>query len=277
MDDALAVLLPAIFAGLVAIAVTAAIERFGGVIGGFIGTLPTTIVPASIGIWWGAPDPAVARDALCAAPTGMLLNAGFLWLWRALPPRLPPGPLAARLVAMVALTLTAWSLGAVAVVSGTGWLRASGVSSPAIGVVSTGLIAALGVFACLGPRPAPSARSPVGVGALVARGLLAAVAIGVAVLVARSGDGLLAGVASTFPAIFLTAMVSLAWSHGDAMPAGAVGPMMLGSTAVAVYALLSAFALPAWEAPLGVLLPWLTAASTVTLPATLWLRARSAR
>ena len=45
------ILLSAVFAGLVAIAVTVAIERWGGVIGGILGTLPTTIIPAAIGMY----------------------------------------------------------------------------------------------------------------------------------------------------------------------------------------------------------------------------------
>ena len=41
---------PALLAGLVAIGATVAIERFGGRIGGLLATVPTTIVPASIGM-----------------------------------------------------------------------------------------------------------------------------------------------------------------------------------------------------------------------------------
>ena len=41
----------AAFAGLVAVGVTVAIERLGGRVGGLLGTLPTTIVPASLGIY----------------------------------------------------------------------------------------------------------------------------------------------------------------------------------------------------------------------------------
>ena len=39
--------------------------------------------------------------------------------------------------------------------------------------------------------------------------------------------------------IFLTTMVSLWLSQGEAVPSGAVGPMMLGASSVAVYALLA--------------------------------------
>jgi hypothetical protein len=51
----------AIFAGLVAIGVTRAIEKFGGLIGGVLATLPTTVVPASIGV--------AASLGLSAGPT----------------------------------------------------------------------------------------------------------------------------------------------------------------------------------------------------------------
>ena len=45
--------LSSIGAGGVAILVTLAIERFGGRLGGILGTIPTTIVPASWGLWFG--------------------------------------------------------------------------------------------------------------------------------------------------------------------------------------------------------------------------------
>ena len=47
----LTILLSAIFAGIVAVFVTVAIEKWGGIIGGILGTLPTTIIPATIGIY----------------------------------------------------------------------------------------------------------------------------------------------------------------------------------------------------------------------------------
>ena len=43
------VILSATFAGVVATLVTIAIEKFGGTLGGVLGTIPTTIVPASYG------------------------------------------------------------------------------------------------------------------------------------------------------------------------------------------------------------------------------------
>src|SRR5690606_6179878 len=73
--------------------------------------------------------------------------------------------------------------------------------------------------------------------ALLGRGLLAGAAVGVAVAIGGAGFPLLAGMASVFPAIFLTTMVSLWLAQGEAVPLGAVGPMILGSTSIAGYAL----------------------------------------
>ena len=44
-------LLSGIFAALVAIGATVAIERLGGRLGGVLGSIPTTIVPASLGFF----------------------------------------------------------------------------------------------------------------------------------------------------------------------------------------------------------------------------------
>ena len=65
-----AILIPALFAGLVAILATVVIERGGGALGGII-TLPTTIVPASIGIWEGVSGIEPFTSDLCRwSPSG---------------------------------------------------------------------------------------------------------------------------------------------------------------------------------------------------------------
>lgn len=274
MSPVAAVGAAALFAGLVAIAVTAAIERWGGVVGGFLGTLPTTIVPAAIGLHAALPSTEAFRESMFVTPAGMLLNAGFLFLWRALPPRLPRWSLSARLTLMTGLALVAWLLGAVVLVLASGWLRDSGRSllGPALGVVA--LLASTGVLACLRSPPAPKARRRVGTGTLAARGLLAAASVATAVIIATRGGELAAGVVSVFPAIFLTTMVSLWLSQGEAVPSGAVGPMMLGSTSVAAFGLVAAWSFPALGVALGTLVAWFVAAVGVTLPASLWLTHR---
>ena len=262
------------FAGLVAVLVTIAIERFGGRVGGLLGTLPTTIVPATVGIAAQTDAEGLAR-AMYAVPAGMLLNALFLWLWRALPGRLPGRSLGGRLALMTLLSLAAWFVGAIALTTGLRSVGADLADLRAVGWLATGAIVAVGVAACLRVVPAPKGARPVGIGTLLARGLLAGLAIGTAVWISRVGGPLAAGVASVFPAIFVTTMVSLWLSQGQAVPSGAVGPMMLGSAAVATFALFAAWSLPALGPWLGTPVAWFAAVSSTTVPAWWWLGRRA--
>ncbi len=268
-------LLAALFAGLVATAVTVAIERFGGRIGGLLGTLPTTVVPASLGIQAHARDDAELAAAMYVVPAGMLLNALFLWLWRALPGHLPGTSLAGRLTVMTAVSLTLWLAVAIGFVLGLNRLDGGLALTRGIGFGSTLAIVAVGMLACLRATPSPRGHRPVSMGTLFARGLLAATAVGVAVWLTRVGGPVAAGVATVFPAIFLTTMVSLWLAQGEAVPAGAVGPMMLGSAAVATYALIAATTLPTMGPWLGTVVAWVGAVLTTTLPAAEWLRRRA--
>jgi hypothetical protein len=275
MTDGSAILLPALGAGGVAILVTVAIERFGGRVGGFLGTLPTTIVPAAWGLY--ANEPEVFRAALGIAPAGMLANALFLLGWRVLPDRLPDLPLPALLGVMVTSTLSLWALAAWTALALADRLRSAGLAPEVIGMGATVLLIGLGVWACLASVPTPRGTRRVGPGALLARGTLAGVAIGGSLLLARSGLGALAGIASVFPAIFLTSMVGVWWSQGRAVTGGAVGPMMLGSASVAVYALLAVGFLPLLGPLPGTVVAWVFAVATTTVPASLWLGRRAER
>ena len=78
------ILFSAVLAGIVATGVTVAIEKWGGLVGGLLGTVPSTIVPAGIGIYLaGGEDDFVS--SMMVVPLGMLLNALFLGAWLVLP------------------------------------------------------------------------------------------------------------------------------------------------------------------------------------------------
>lgn len=269
-----AILIPALFAGGVAIAVTVAVERWGGRIGGLLGTLPSTIVPAAVGILSESSDPEAFRVAMYATPLGMLVNAAFLWTWRALPPRLPARSLRVRLALMVIASLLTWAVAARAALALLSSVQEAGFAAGAVGAGGLGLLVGAGALACLRNPPSPKGRNRVGLATLAARGVLAGVAIAVAVLFARYGGPVAAGLASTFPAIFLTTMVSLWLSQGEAVQAGAVGPMMLGSGSVAAFALFAAWTMPALGPALGAAVAWVLAAGLVTVPAWWWLGRR---
>jgi hypothetical protein len=260
-------LLSGLFAGLVAVGVTVAIERWGGRLGGVLGTMPTTIVPAALGIFSEAPAPEAFAASINSAPAGMMLNVLFLLSWRVIPPRLPARlSLGHRLAAMTAISLSAWTLAAIATVLTVRSLLGAGVPVRTFGVVTTAAIVLLGVGAMLRPLPAPRGSRWVSPATLAARGLFAACSVGAAVVLASLGHPLVAGVAAVFPAIFLTAMVALWLAQGQAVPAGAVGPMMLGSSAVAAFCVAASFTMPALGPVFGTAGAWLIAVSSTTLP-----------
>ena len=255
------VLLPAVFAALVAILVTVAIERFGGRVGGLIATLPSTIVPASIGFYGESENYA---HAMWAVPVGMTVNFLFLWSWRWLPRF---AGRSGRLAKVLAASLCLWALAAGSAVWLLGRLEAS-LSVLAWGVTLVTMV--LGAWACTRNPPTPYKARRVGVWTLLSRGVLAGLAIAVAVLLSKQSP-LLACMASVFPAIFLTTMVSLWLAQGEDFQASAVGPMMLGSTAVSVYALIATYSLPEWGVWAGPAVAWLGSSLLVTLPAWWWL------
>lgn len=266
-------LLSAVFAGLVAIGATLAVERWGGRLGGVLGSIPTTIVPASFGILAGSASDQAYQQAMLAVPAGMLLNAGYLLLWRLLPPLIPTA--SHRLPLVLVGSLLGWLTGAVLVVLGASfWIQAKAPLLP-VALLTTLALVVLGLRACLRPWPAPKGSRRVGPLTLLARGALAALAVGGSVLIASTGQPLLAGLASVFPAIFTTTMVSLWISQGEAVPTGAVGPMMLGSASVAIYALAASALVPALGPLAGNGLAWLCAAMGLSLPAALWLTRRA--
>ena len=50
--------------------------------------------------------------------------------------------------------------------------------------------------------------------------------------------------------------------------------MILGSTSVAVYAVVASFSLPAWGVVAGSAVAWIASSCLISLPAGLWLRSR---
>lgn len=261
-------------AGGLAVAITVMIERWGGRIGGVLGTIPSTIVPASIGVYLGG-DPVAFAEAMDSACAGMVVSAGFLWSWRFVPPRLPAMPLGRRLGLMIILSLGAWLLLASLAVLGSRLVFSPGETAW-LGLGSTAALILAGLWGSWGAHPAPKGTRQVSLGMLVARGLGAGLAIATAIGLAHVFGGLVAGLAAVFPAIFLTAMAGLWISQGQAVPAGAAGPMMLGSSAVALYALAAKISLPLYGPGLGTLAAWVFAVVCGTLPASAWLRWRAA-
>lgn len=247
------ILVSALLAGVVATAVTVAIEKWGGLVGGLLGTAPSTIVPAGIGMYLAGGEAALMAS-MSIVPLGMLLNALFLGAWLVLP----------RWMANTSRPLLWTSLGALVFWAVLGLLMlvlvdevlSANMDERALALFGSVLLFITAVVFNRRPNPTPKGTNAVSKTVLTARGTMAAIAIGIAVWLAGLGYPLLAGLASVFPAIFLTSMVALWLAQGPTVPQGAAGPMMLGGASVAVYANLAMWSLPAYGVVMGSLVAW---------------------
>ncbi|MBA45440.1 MAG: hypothetical protein CMB31_02490 [Euryarchaeota archaeon] len=260
------IILSSLMAGIVAILATVFIERSGGAIGAII-TLPTTIVPASIGIWIGVNGELVSFSAaMSMVPIGMLLNVLFLGSWRILPSYLEHLFSERNLVVAVGISSVLF------------WLFSAGVStiiveyiSNFVGPIYVGICAVfiafvLGYITVSKGGDAPPGLNRVSLLSLLSRGIAAGLAIGLSVWIAGLGLPFISGVISVFPAIFLTTMVSLWIAQGRSVPVGATGPMMFGSTSVSIYALICILIFPFFGIWAGSLISWLLSVILYSVP-----------
>ena len=264
----------AIAAGLVAILVTVLIERYGGVVGGALGTVPTTIVPAVAGMASAQGDTELL-DSLSVVPAGMLINAIFLSVWIYLPPRIQDMSARRSLAVTTATALVAWAIFGMMAIFCIDSASDSGFGARDIAVIGVVLTAAFGIYLGWSPGDSPKGSREVSKSVLLARGVMAASAIGASVWVAGLGYPLMAGLASVFPAIFLTSMVALWISQGPSVPRGAAAPMLLGGGSVGVYALVAMYSLDSHGMVVGSAIAWTVAVAGWSVPSYAFLRWRS--
>ena len=259
-------IISAAIAGIVAILVTMAIEKWGGIIGGILGTLPTTIVPAAAGMYFeaGSEDLAISMSLI---PFWMLLNALFVGSW-VIYPRIKKQEVS--VVQMTLVSLGFWVVTAILMTALLSELLGY-FSGLVIGTAGLFSLLALGLWMTWNPIKAPKGINRVTKFVLLMRGLAAGTAIGISVQLSGLGMPILAGLASVFPAIFLTTMVALWLAQGADVPTGAAGPMMLGGSSVAMYSLIAPWALPEYGIYAGSALCWIISVVLTSLPAYAWL------
>ncbi|MDP6742601.1 MAG: hypothetical protein QF807_05940 [Candidatus Thalassarchaeaceae archaeon] len=272
-----AILISGLIAGVAAILVTVSIERWGGLHGGVLATVPSTIVPAAVGIWLAIGSQSEFRAAMGIVPIGLILNAGFLYLWRVIPPLIPEWRFGFRLTVITIATLATWGAAAAVSMISFSYLTSLGIDPFSIGVVALFFGLVIGFIATMKHRPTPRGENKVGLFTLFMRGLAASASIGIAVWLSSLGNPLASGVMSIFPAIFTTSMVALWLSQGEAVPAGAIGPMMFGSQSVSLYALLVALLYPRFDSLIGLgicsVIAWI--ASVLSINITVWFYLKS--
>ncbi len=260
----LTVMLSAVFAGTVAILVTIAIERWGGVIGGILGTVPSTIVPASIGMYMISTREEFL-ESMAIIPFGMMLNAMFLGVWLILPAKFPQS--SHLLVKTTMMSILFWAICGSALFVVLESQTFAKTSPQQLGYVGFVCVLCVALFFNIKRLPAPRGHRKITRLTLFIRGIMAATAIGIAVVLSHLHEPLLAGLASVFPAIFLTTMVALWHAQGPSVPKGAAGPMMLGGMSVAVFALLAMVCFPRFGPWFGALTSWFGAIVLWSMPA----------
>jgi|TARA_B110000483_G_scaffold173510_1_gene205349 hypothetical protein len=265
------VILSALVAGIIAILVTLAIERWGGLTGGLLGTMPSTIVPAAAGISL-AGNQELLNQTLSIIPLGMLINGIFLAVWIYLPAKLEGQKHPLLLTTITALFV--WFIFGLLMLQGVEFALDHGVTTWQLGFLGLSLLIVLAIAMNWKVQPTPKGKQPVARTVLVLRGSAAACAIGAAVWLSAQGQPFVAGLAAVFPAIFLTSMVALWLAQGPTVPQGAAGPMAMGGASVAIYALVAMYSLPAWGVIFGSLAAWVIAVFGWSLPAFLLLRKR---
>ncbi|MGB0199869.1 MAG: hypothetical protein ACPF9X_00925 [Candidatus Poseidoniaceae archaeon] len=263
------IILYGIFAGLVAILVTVAIEKFGGFIGGVLGTVPSTIIPAAAGVYALEGDESLTAS-MSVVPIGMLINGVFLGVWIILPKYIASDRL--KLPITVVSSLLTWAILALLSLIIAREVTGGTISEMTLGMIGLVLLAILAIMFNLSNRAAPKGLNKVPIIILSIRGIAAGLAIAACLVLAEIGLPFVAGLASAFPAIFLTSMVALWLSQGPQVPQGAAAPMMLGGASVSVYALLAMWSLPSFGIFIGSIIAWFGAVGLWTIPAFLLLR-----
>jgi hypothetical protein len=268
-----------ILAGFVASGVSVGIEIFGGKVGGVLGSTPTTIIPAVAGVWLSITGNQLLdqtsvvnfQKSMFVVSTSMLINGGFLYCWKYFP---------AYLKAFALFdSKTEWLLAAVTLASYSFWLLTSftfvylynnlipvdfsnaeiidgtnvsawyivtsASQSPAfiLAVCSLSAHLILGIAGNFYARETPKSTKKQSWRNNLLRGLAAGLSIFIAVLLS-SVNSVVGGVASTFPAIFGTAMISVWLTSGTAVSLGAVEPLFFGSLSVSIFSFISAFLIP---------------------------------
>ncbi|MDE0953844.1 MAG: hypothetical protein OR994_04150 [Candidatus Poseidoniales archaeon] len=268
-------LLAAIMAGVVATTVTILIEKYGGVLGGILGTIPTTIIPAAIGMGSeGGEDSLIL--SLAIVPAGMLINAIFLSIWAILPNKLPiTWSSNKRLVVTSICSLIVWISAGIVAIQAVDVAIEKNYSAYQIAITGFILVGTLGASMCWNLKPAPKGKNQVSKIILVSRGFVAATAIGIAVIISGLGMPLLAGLASVFPAIFLTSMVALWLAQGPSVPLGAAGPMMMGGASVAAYSIIAMWSMIEYGLAMGSVIAWVGSIILWSIPSFAYVNWRS--
>ena len=207
------------------------IETFGGATGGIIASFPTTIIPAVYIILEDSTQPLQTRfDSTMASIIGMFCtNILFMPTWKYLPPYFPKQwSNGISVTVMTLVSLVIWFVSVVVVTLFQQWLSSFGVTMFVFCFALLLFTVCCGMALCWRLPPTPAGKNKVKWYVHLARGFVASLAIFASGVLSQSGSGVAAGAVSTFPAMFITTMVSVSLAQGADVSTGAIGPLLLG-------------------------------------------------
>lgn len=216
---------------LMAILVALLIETFGGAVGSIIGTIPSTIIP-SVYILLSETNSTVEdrTNSVIACIFGMFAtDVLFMPTWKVVPQRLPKKwSNGLKITATTLIGIISWCIGAICTILVQELVIKIGVSMWVFGICIIVITATVGVCLCWNLPPTPAGKNKVKLITHLSRGIAAAVFVFISGVLSQIGVGKLAGLMSTFPAIFATTMVSVSLAQGAEVSTGAIGPLIMG-------------------------------------------------
>ena len=216
----------------IAIGVALLIEKLGGALGSVIGTIPSTLIPP---IYLILSDMTQTReyrtDSTLATVFGIFAtDLLFMPTWKILPPRLPKTWKNGKKVLVTTIVaIFFWFIGAVFIVSLQSFAKSMGVKMWTFSICTVLVSLLFGICLCWRLPPTPTGKNKVKWYTHLCRGIAAFCTLVVSGTLSQSGLGVVAGAMATFPALFLTAMVSVSLSQKAEVATGAIGPLILGS------------------------------------------------
>ena len=243
--------LMAFLAGLATIASTVVIEKFGGVIGGVFGSYPTTLILAAIGMLvnlmeeYGDDEASQAHDfevTMFSLPIGLVLSTLLVVFWQQMPPRLPIKNTTTKGLVLLGISLVFWLSMAAGLVFVLPIIDAQGIDRKITGGVASVVCTAIAYGVSFTRYvPAPAGKKKVPKYVLALRGVFCGAVIFTGVVLARFGGPTIGGVASVFPGVFLTTMISLWMSQGEKVVLGATNSLMLGFAATSIFCFIASY------------------------------------
>jgi len=203
-----------------------------------------------------------------------LLSTAFLYLWKQLPSVFIPGhshPWKRLLKVLVSSTIC-WIFSAITLLYIVDILQDFGLNSLSIAVLAILTQAIFSILtAYISPVPAPVGKSRLGLFRLGVRGIICALFIAMGIVLS-SKDTFVASLSAIYPVILVGTLVNVWANQGEAVAAGAVNAMMLGSLAAPVSAGLFLWFQRSWDVYWASASAFLCAGCFINVPVLLVLR-----